>query len=208
VIRRVIEISRSVTYDELPSDIVRCLRKSDIQAINGKAKYFKLAAQRSGEPSLIELFRVLDDTDRPGVTIVKDDDEPWIAWFEFLFPFRRTTPELRPPARTTIPDWFPSRVASFYAAFGGLRDFDQGRSGMLPPEQFVSYDDLTEESRTASTVLENVIFFFAFGNGDFLGCSDSGEGVCFNHEGATLDAIEIDRFLDMYFAGLLVSQFD
>lgn len=209
MIKYSIEVSTLVTPLEVPYDVKSLLSSQELTAFADGGRFFKSAAAKLQDPLLRDLLDDLNDDSRPLLTLEKEGNGPWISWFQFSFAFRKTSPGLRVTSGHLIPAYFPVRIKSFYELFGGLRNTTTCRSGMLPPEYWVSSNDLgdgTVASHPQSTA--DAVFFFSFGNGDYMGCSENGEELFYSHEGAVYESTEIDFVLDAFYKDLLASRFD
>jgi hypothetical protein len=201
MISRKIEIySWDVPFEKLPNDIRALLSENDEAAYKAGAQYFKDAASRTGEPDLINVLARLGDDHPMRVYLEKQDEEPWICWFGFTFVAEGRHVRFRPPSSAPLPPSIPARLRTIYENLGGINDDNSGDYGLLPPEKIIRASDsghyfipnILEES-------QKCWLFHSFGNGDYTGWSEDGEGAMLNHEVECLDSLDLDEFLNDYF---------
>ncbi|MBN1851717.1 MAG: hypothetical protein JW829_03305 [Pirellulales bacterium] len=210
-ISRKIEICAwEVHHCDLPNDIAGVLTKAEMEAYAVGAPYFIRLAHQSGEAKLVSLLETLDDDQPMRVYLEREDDNPWLVWFGFVFRFNCQQPRFRLPAiERQLPENIPERLRRIYSAFGGITDDTGTGSGILAPEMIMTLSGSGWDFIHGFELdPDESHLFYSFGNGDYVGWDGVGHGIMLDHERSTIEEGDLNEFLDMQFATMNEQMFD
>jgi hypothetical protein len=197
MIKRTIEIrTHDLPLGEVPADIREMLAPEEVEAYSKGASYFIELAGKNRD--LAKALKKLEADAPVRLYLYSEDEKPYRAYFGFTIMPEGVHPKIRVPSAADI-SAFPNCVQDLYRAVGGLMEPWADYAGLLPPEDFHSFEDYWIEETNGIDPSTSRCFCYD-GGGDVIGFDASGTGVQYEHEEGRLERIDLARFCRGYFS--------
>lgn len=198
-LKRTIEIrANEAHFSELPKDIVQCLSEAEKEAyVEGAMSFHKLAERLQNAAFKTQPGRL--DEDQPVTLYMYSVDEtPFRNYFGFTLMPEGRHPKIRLPQIGNHLESVPNPVKTVYSIVGGLMEPWADYAGLIPPEDFHSFDDYWIEDAGGIDPSRSLCFYYD-GGGDAVGFDTNGNGVSYEHEEGLLQPIDLKDFCGSYF---------
>jgi hypothetical protein len=195
-------------WPELPEHIRQNFSKLEHSAYTGGPAFFKDAAERLGEPSLVALFRRLEDDQPMRVYIESENDGRPFIWYSFVFDLNLVhQPQFRVATTFSLPIRVPPRLQKLYSTYGGFRYNSEDCGGLVPPEKVRRLSDIGGGQLKAKLGRASEYYWvLSYGNGDYVCVNSAGQCATYDHEQSEMGKHELDAALDGFLDGMLDEQ--